>query len=150
MLTKAQRIQVLEAIHYKPTRENLLIVERTETAIQDNLASLIEGMEVSIDVSTCPEGTDADKRLFGIVNECMDHGSKNGMILLVYETKSNYDLEHERTRFEQHVAADLESKSPTIKPENMFTRLKDGSYEIDSLNAMWWAWRTSIGCKDLP
>lgn len=65
-----------------------LLIEKTEREILKKLPKIIEGMEVSVDVSTGED--DATNRLFGIVNECMDNPSKNGMILLVYETEPNF------------------------------------------------------------
>ncbi|EKM6057192.1 DUF551 domain-containing protein, partial [Salmonella enterica] len=49
-----------------------------------NLPELIEGMEVSIDVSTCD--TDAGNRYFGTVTEVSElYTAKNGYILLVQD-----------------------------------------------------------------
>ncbi|EAM8652903.1 hypothetical protein AH273_12950 [Salmonella enterica] len=56
-----------------------------------NLAELIEGMEVSIDVSTC--GADAGNRYFGTVTEVSElYTAKNGYILLVQDAKPNFDV----------------------------------------------------------
>ncbi|MIE27072.1 DUF551 domain-containing protein [Salmonella enterica subsp. enterica] len=56
-----------------------------------NLPELIEGMEVSIDVSTCD--ADAGNRYFGTVNEVSELDSaKNGYILLVQDAKPNFDV----------------------------------------------------------
>lgn len=65
-----------------------LLIEKTEREILKKLPKIIEGMEVSVDVSTGED--DETNRLFGIVNECMDNPSKNGMILLVYEAEPNF------------------------------------------------------------
>lgn len=55
------------------------------------LPELIEGMEVSIDVSTCD--ADAGNRYFGTVNEVSELDSaKNGYILLVQDAKPNFDV----------------------------------------------------------
>lgn len=64
--------------------------QRKETEIdKDRLADLIEGMEVSIDVSTCDEN--AGHRLFGTVTVVQEYGSaKNGLILLVQEAEPNF------------------------------------------------------------
>lgn len=57
---------------------------------KDRLADLIEGMEVSVDVSTCDE--DASNRLFGTVTVVQEYDSaKNGLILLVQEPEPNFD-----------------------------------------------------------
>lgn len=56
-----------------------------------NLPELIEGMEVSIDVSTC--GADAGNRYFGTVTEVSElYTAKNGYILLVQDAKPNFDV----------------------------------------------------------
>ncbi|ECI4012795.1 DUF551 domain-containing protein [Salmonella enterica subsp. salamae] len=56
-----------------------------------NLPELIEGMEVSIDVSTCD--ADAGNRYFGTVTEISElYTAKNGYILLVQDAKPNFDV----------------------------------------------------------
>ncbi|ECH7219186.1 DUF551 domain-containing protein [Salmonella enterica] len=56
-----------------------------------NLPELIEGMEVSIDVSTCD--ADAGNRYFGTVTEVSElETAKNGYILLVQDAKPNFDV----------------------------------------------------------
>lgn len=56
-----------------------------------NLPELIEGMEVSIDVSTCD--TDAGNRYFGTVTEVSElYTAKNGYILLVQDAEPNFDV----------------------------------------------------------
>lgn len=53
------------------------------------LPELIEGMEVSIDVSTCD--ADAGNRYFGTVTEVSElDGAKNGYILLVQDAEPNF------------------------------------------------------------
>ncbi|EPH8085242.1 DUF551 domain-containing protein [Salmonella enterica subsp. enterica serovar Bareilly] len=55
------------------------------------LPELIEGMEVSIDVSTCD--ADAGNRYFGTVTEVSELDiAKNGYILLVQDAKPNFDV----------------------------------------------------------
>ncbi|EAA7311247.1 DUF551 domain-containing protein [Salmonella enterica subsp. enterica serovar Albany] len=55
------------------------------------LPELIEGMEVSIDVSTCD--ADAGNRYFGTVTEVSELDSaKNGYILLVQNAEPNFDV----------------------------------------------------------
>ncbi|WP_254876652.1 DUF551 domain-containing protein [Salmonella enterica] len=55
------------------------------------LPELIEGMEVSIDVSTCD--ADAGHRYFGTVTEVSElDTAKNGYILLVQDAKPNFDV----------------------------------------------------------
>ena len=54
-----------------------------------DVAALVEGMEVSIDVSTGDH--DSGNRLFGVVDLVQEnHGSKHGLILLVQEPKANF------------------------------------------------------------
>lgn len=56
-----------------------------------NLPELIEGMEVSIDVSTC--SADAGNRYFGTVTEVSElYTTKNGYILLVQDAEPNFDV----------------------------------------------------------
>lgn len=56
-----------------------------------NLPELIEGMEVSIDVSTCD--ADAGNRYFGTVTEVSElDTAKNGHILLVQDAEPNFDV----------------------------------------------------------
>ncbi|EOM8192215.1 hypothetical protein ACNGVB_004501 [Salmonella enterica] len=56
-----------------------------------NLPELIEGMEVSIDVSTCD--ADAGNRYFGTITEVSElYTAKNGYILLVQDAKPNFDV----------------------------------------------------------
>lgn len=56
-----------------------------------NLPELIEGMEVSVDVSTCD--FDAGHRYFGTVTEISElYTAKNGYILLVQDAKPNFDV----------------------------------------------------------
>ncbi|EJY9171245.1 DUF551 domain-containing protein [Citrobacter freundii] len=56
---------------------------------RDELLELIEGMEVSVDVSTCD--SDAGHRYFGTVTEISElDTAKNGYILLVQDAKPNF------------------------------------------------------------
>ena len=56
-----------------------------------NLPELIEGMEVSIDVSTCD--ADLGNRYFGTVTEALElDTAKNGYILLVQDAEPNFDI----------------------------------------------------------
>lgn len=56
-----------------------------------NLPELIEGMEVSIDVSTCD--ADLGNRYFGTVTEASElDTAKNGYILLVQDAEPNFDV----------------------------------------------------------
>ena len=54
-----------------------------------NIATLVEGMEVSIDVSTNEH--DSGRRLYGVVDLVQENqGSKHGLILLVQEPEANF------------------------------------------------------------
>lgn len=56
-----------------------------------NLPELIEGMEVSIDVSTCD--ADLGNRYFGTVTEALElDTAKNGYILQVQDAEPNFDV----------------------------------------------------------
>ena len=56
-----------------------------------NLPELIEGMEVSIDISTCD--ADLGNRYFGTVTEALElDTAKNGYILLVQDAEPNFDV----------------------------------------------------------
>lgn len=56
-----------------------------------NLPELIEGMEVSIDVSTCD--ADLGNRYLGTVTEALElDTAKNGYILLVQDAEPNFDI----------------------------------------------------------
>ncbi|EPW2752083.1 DUF551 domain-containing protein [Escherichia coli] len=56
-----------------------------------NLPELIEGMEVSIDVSTCD--ADLGNRYFGTVTEALElDTAKNDYILLVQDAEPNFDV----------------------------------------------------------
>ncbi|EEZ9307318.1 DUF551 domain-containing protein [Escherichia coli] len=56
-----------------------------------NLPELIEGMEVSIDVSTCD--ADLGNRYFGTVTEALElDTAKNGYILPVQDAEPNFDV----------------------------------------------------------
>lgn len=56
-----------------------------------NLPELIEGMEVSIDVSTCD--ADLGNRYFGTVTEALElDTAKNGYILLFQDAEPNFDV----------------------------------------------------------
>lgn len=65
------------------------------------LPEVIEGMSVSVDVST--NDHDSGNRLFGVVNEVMeDLYDKNGYTLLVYETEPNFCVNKTKTSKEEH------------------------------------------------
>ncbi|EBC3890504.1 TPA: DUF551 domain-containing protein [Salmonella enterica] len=90
---------VISRDNTSPYSENLrelariaLVVLTTEPVSQTyELPELIEGMEVSVDVSTCD--FDAGHRYFGTVTEVSElDTAKNGYILLVQDAKPNYPV----------------------------------------------------------
>lgn len=69
--------------------------EQLRKQLQD-LPTLIEGMSVSVDVSTCDE--DAGNRYFGTVTEVMAHADgKHGVVLLVQDAVPNFEIEELKT-----------------------------------------------------
>lgn len=67
-------------------RELLALRERAEPV---DLTSMLEGMDVSVDVSTCD--ADAGNRYFGTVTEVTElDTAKNGLILLVKDAEPNF------------------------------------------------------------
>ncbi|ECC4967850.1 DUF551 domain-containing protein [Salmonella enterica] len=90
---------VISRDNTSPYSENLRELARIALASLDaepvsqtyNLPELIEGMEVSIDVSTCD--ADAGNRYFGTVTEVSElDTAKNGYILLVQDAEPNFDV----------------------------------------------------------
>ncbi|EBD2438936.1 DUF551 domain-containing protein [Salmonella enterica] len=76
---------VRAALHHDLEKRNQPVSQTYE------LPELIEGMEVSIDVSTCD--ADAGNRYFGTVTEVSElDTAKNGYILLVQDAKPNFDV----------------------------------------------------------
>ncbi|HFG9347819.1 TPA: DUF550 domain-containing protein [Salmonella enterica subsp. enterica serovar Birkenhead] len=68
-----------------------MLQDRQPVSQTYNLPELIEGMEVSIDVSTCD--ADAGNRYFGTVTEVSElYTAKNGYILLVQDAEPNFDV----------------------------------------------------------
>lgn len=69
----------------------LALLEAEPVSQTYNLPELIEGMEVSIDVSTCD--ADLGNRYFGTVTEALElDTAKNGYILLVQDAEPNFDV----------------------------------------------------------
>jgi hypothetical protein len=85
--------QALEALDDKVINEYKVV--KAITAIKEalaqeqDIAALVTGMEVSIDVSTGDH--DSGNRLFGVVDLVQENqGSKHDLILLVQEPKANF------------------------------------------------------------
>ncbi|EHD0343660.1 DUF551 domain-containing protein [Salmonella enterica subsp. enterica serovar Reading] len=75
----------------RQAREQLAALTAEPVSQTYELPELIEGMEVSVDVSTCD--FDAGHRYFGTVTEVSELDSaKNGYILLVKDAKPNFDV----------------------------------------------------------
>ncbi|ECJ7732256.1 TPA: hypothetical protein H1S40_002600 [Salmonella enterica] len=78
-----------KAVGWNACRAAMLQAEPVSQAYE--LPEIIEGMEVSIDVSTCD--ADAGNRYFGTVTEVSElDTAKNGYILLVQDAKPNFDV----------------------------------------------------------
>lgn len=78
-------------IHLKLAEITLASLEAEPVNQTYNLPELIEGMEVSIDVSTCD--ADLGNRYFGTVTEALElDTAKNGYILLVQDAEPNFDV----------------------------------------------------------
>lgn len=87
-------IDSLEKRVAKLTKENKKLKAKTAELDMDfaskTMRSYLEGMQVSVDVSTDDEATFGN-RLFGTVSEVMDDSSsKNGVILLVTDVTPNF------------------------------------------------------------
>ena len=82
--------QIISALReLRELRASLLQGKAEPVSNRDELPGLIEGMEVSVDVSTCD--TDAGHRYFGTVTEVSElDGAKNGYILLVQDAEPNF------------------------------------------------------------
>lgn len=82
-LTRSEQMEV--------ARIALASLEAEPVSQAYNLPELIEGMEVSIDVSTCD--ADLGNRYFGTVTEASElDTAKNGYILLVQDAEPNFDI----------------------------------------------------------
>jgi hypothetical protein len=68
----------------------------------DELRSFLEGMTVSMDVSTGDH--DFDHRYYGTISEVMDGNDKNGVTLLVYDAQPNFPVQAPQAA--QQVAVD--------------------------------------------
>ncbi|HFV6351480.1 TPA: DUF551 domain-containing protein [Escherichia coli] len=78
-------------IHLKLAEITLASLEAQPVSQTYNLPELIEGMEVSIEVSTCD--ADLGNRYFGTVTEASElDTAKNGYILLVQDAEPNFDV----------------------------------------------------------
>jgi len=67
----------------------IAVIKEALAQPEQNIAAFVEGMEVSIDVSTGEH--DSTHRLFGVVTLIQENqGSKHGLILLVQEPKANF------------------------------------------------------------
>jgi hypothetical protein len=79
--------KALQALHAE--NERLGLYKDAYAQPEQNIAALVEGMEVSIDVSTGDH--DSGNRLFGVVDLVQENqGSKHDLILLVQEPKANF------------------------------------------------------------
>lgn len=82
------------------------------------IADLVEGMTVSVDVSTGEH--DSGNRLFGTVTECMmDSDGKHGLILLVQDPEPNFKAKHPAAApAETNYTANRETAPTVVEFEN--------------------------------
>lgn len=85
--------------------------------MNDAMREFIEGMEVSVDVSTGDD--DAGHRLFGTIAEVMDSpGSKHGVILLMHDQEPNFETQADKDGGDcakgagDHMSQDLDRDIP--------------------------------------
>ncbi|HGG2408915.1 TPA: ead/Ea22-like family protein [Escherichia coli] len=91
-VAKANPATVLELLdELEAAKKRIAELEAEPVSQAYNLPELIEGMEVSIDVSTCD--ADLGNRYFGTVTEASElDTAKNGYILLVQDAEPNFDI----------------------------------------------------------
>ena len=91
-VAKANPATVLELLdELEAAKKRIAELEAEPVSQAYNLPELIEGMEVSIDVSTCD--ADLGNRYFGTVTEALElDTAKNGYILLVQDAEPNFDI----------------------------------------------------------
>lgn len=117
--------------------EDKLEIVRPERGPTD-IAKMVEGMEVSIDVSTADH--DSGNRLFGTVTLAQQNqNSKHGLILLVQDPSPNFK---QPLPAQEPVAwKTMEAKYPSL--EKLDIRMGDGSILCDvwpqSDGDFWWA-----------
>ncbi|EHK9649293.1 DUF551 domain-containing protein [Escherichia coli] len=91
-VAKANPATVLELLdELEAAKKRIAELEAEPVSQTYKLPELIEGMEVSIDVSTCD--ADLGNRYFGTVTEALElDTAKNGYILLVQDAEPNFDV----------------------------------------------------------
>lgn len=91
-IAAANQATVLELLdELEAAKKRIAELEAEPVSQAYNLPELIEGMEVSIDVSTCD--ADLGNRYFGTVTEALElDTAKNGYILLVQDAEPNFDI----------------------------------------------------------
>lgn len=109
---------------------------------RDELLELIEGMEVSVDVSTCD--ADAGHRYFGTVTEISElETAKNGFILLVQDAKPNF-----KQAGNSPVTPDGYVLVPIEPTENMIINgFESEPDEFFSKSEEWDAYQEMSGCE---
>jgi len=101
-----------------------------DVRMSPEMRSYIEGMSVSVDVSTGDH--DAGHRYFGTVTEVMDcKGDKHGVTLLVQDAKPNFSQAPQAEPSDEEIEA-----LAALKAENEMLRetLKDADKEMDWLD----------------
>ncbi|ECY4822333.1 DUF550 domain-containing protein [Salmonella enterica subsp. enterica serovar Lindern] len=90
---KVNRRDLMTALEFMDSCRAAMLQGSQPVSQTYKLPELIEGMEVSIDVSTCDADADAGHRYFGTVTEVSELDSaKNGYILLVQDAEPNFDV----------------------------------------------------------
>ena len=98
-------LEALTYIYTETTADEDELIDQAITAIKEalaqpeqkptDIAALVQGMEVSIDVSTGDH--DAQRRLFGTVTLVQQNqGSRHGLILLVQDPQPNFKAQPEQ------------------------------------------------------
>ena len=128
-------LEALTYIYTETTVDEDELIDQAITAIKEalaqpeprDIAALVQGMEVSIDVSTGDH--DAGHRLFGTVAVQESQKGKHGLILLVQDPQPNFkaqrtwvDLTDEEI---QAIAKQARSKDHAVTLTNQFLRGKN-------------------------
>lgn len=109
-----------------------LLLERTYAQPVD-IAALVEGMEMSIDVSTGDH--DSGNRLFGTVTLVQENqGSKHGLILLVQDPEPNFNIAPhtaQRQPLPAHEIVTMYEENPTSDSDMIaFARVIEAAHGI--------------------
>lgn len=135
-------LEALEAIETAPNPKPSL----THPIMSHNMRDFIEGMSVSVDVSTCER--DSHHRYFGTVTEVMDcECDKHGVTLLVQDAEPNFVVESVMEKVENQEQSTDEQDVTHIAFEvwwqrhGQFCRAGGGEYEK---TFAWRAWEAAL------